>query len=221
MRNYRMKDKTIILATDNDGNDITIGQVEGWLRDKQANKNNLSQFIYNRLYGRYIKPFDFDNRNYPDRYKNGFTIMANCCLLIETYTSFREKSFTDTNGKSERCFGWFFLNEKRFVDFSKNGLSIEDYINKPGRLNNKGVPKDFYINVRCGILHNAETRNGWKIIRRGAFYDENTKTINAFKFMNRLKSTLKDYKNELDDSDVSTDIWDSFVDRIKEIISKA
>jgi len=216
-----MKDKTIILATDNDGKEITIGQVEGWLKDKQANKKNLSQFVYDRLYGRYINPFDFDNKIHPDRYKNGFTIMANCCLLIETYASFREKSFTDTTGKSERCFGWFFLTEKRFVDFSKNGLSVNDYINKLGRLNNKGVPRDFYINVRCGILHNAETRNGWKILRKDAFYDANTKTINAVKFMNRLKGTLKDYKKELDDSNVGTDIWNSFVDRVNDIISKA
>jgi len=216
-----MNNKTIVLATDTDGNETTIGQVEEWLKDKQANKKNLSSFIYDRLYGRYIKPFDFDNKIHPDRYKNGFTIMANCCLLIETYASFRENSFTDTNGKSERCFGWFFLGEHRFVKFSKNGLPITDYINKKGKLNNTGVPRDFYVNVRCGILHNAETRNGWKILRCGDFYDEKSKTINAVKFMNRLKNTLADYRKALDDSDVNTEIWYSFVDRVKDVISKA
>jgi IS1 family transposase len=77
------------------------------------------------------------------------------------------------------------------------------------------------VNVRCGILHNAETRNGWKILRDGPFYDVNTKTINAVKFMNRLKSTLKDYKKALDNSVVNTEIWNSFVNRLKDVISKA
>jgi len=216
-----MKDKTIVLAIDEAGNEISIDQVEEWLKDKDTNKKNLSRFVFDRLYGRYIKPFDFDNKIHPDRYKNGFTIMANCCLLIETYASFREKSFRDTKGKSERCFGWFFLNENRFSDFSKNGLPMADYININGRINNKGVPRDFYLNVRCGILHNAETRNGWKILRRGYFYDENSKTINAFEFMNGLKDTLVDYKKSLDASDVNTEIWDSFVNRVKDIISRA
>ncbi|MDW7774497.1 MAG: hypothetical protein SCH71_16555 [Desulfobulbaceae bacterium] len=216
-----MKDNTIVLATDKDGNEITIGQVEEWLKDKQANKKYLSSFVYDRLYGRYIKPFDFENKAHPDRYKNGFTIMANCCLLIEAYASFREKSFTDTNGKSERCFGWFFLTENRFIDFSKNGLPLTDYLNKKGKLNNTGVPRDFYINVRCGIMHNAETRNGWKILRRGSFYDEKSKTINAVKFMNRLKNTLVDYKKTLEDSGVNTEIWNCFVNRLNDVISKA
>ena len=216
-----MKDKIIVLATDKNGIEITIEQVEEWLKNKQAYKKNLSSFVYDRLYGRYIKPFDFDNKIYPDRYKSGFTIMANCCLLIETYVSFREKLFNDTNHKSERCFGWFFLTERRFVDFSKNGLPITDYLDMHKRLNNIGVPKDFYKNVRCGILHNAETRNGWKILRKGSFYDEHSKTINAVKFMNRLKGTLKDYKNSLDDADVNTEIWESFVNRINVVISKA
>lgn len=216
-----MKDKSIILATDKDGNEITIKQIEEWIKDKKHNKEYLSQFIYDRLYGRYIRPFDSKDSPYVDKHKNGFTIMANCCLLIETYASFREGAFRDTKGKSERCFGWFFLKEKRFVDFSKGGLTINDYISKKGRLNNKGVPFDFYRNVRCGILHNAETRNGWKILRRDSLYDEKTKTINAVKFMNRLNKTLIDYKKELDDSDINTEIWDSFINRIKDVISKA
>lgn len=217
-----MKDQSIILATDEDGNEITIKQVKEWLNNKNHNKENLSQFIYDRLYGRYIKPFDFNDKVFIDKYKNGFSIMAICCLLIETYASFRENVFTDTKGKSERCFGWFFLKERSFSDFSKGGLSIHDYTDIHKIIKNKGVPRDFYLNVRCGILHNAETRNGWKITRKNAFYDSKTKTINAVKFMNRLKSTLRDYKILLINADINRDgIWNNCIDRIKDIISKA
>lgn len=216
------KDKSIILATDKDGNEITIEQVEEWIKDKNHYKKNLSQFIYDRLYGRYIKPFDFDNPIFVDKYKNGFSIMANSCLLIETYASFREKVFRDTNHKSQRCFGWFFLTEKRFSDFSKGGLALHDYLDIDKQIRNKGVPRDFYLNVRCGILHNAETRNGWKITRRDDFYDKETKTINAVKFMNRLKATIDDYRKQLIHADISMDdIWDNCIYRIQDIISSA
>lgn len=217
-----MKDKTIILATDKKGNDITIEQIEHWIKDRTKNKKNIAQFIYDRLYGRYIKPFDFNDPEFIKNYKNGFSIMANCCLLIETYASFREKVFRDTNGKSERCFGWFFLHEKRFYDFSKGGFNKHDYININGRLNNKGTPRDFYVNVRCGILHNAETRNGWKIMRSGEFYDKKSKTINAVKFMKSLKITLNNYNKQLIGADIHKDIiWTNCLNRIRDIISRA
>ena len=44
-----MKNKSIILATDKDGNDITIKQIEEWIKDKKHNKEALAQFIYDRL----------------------------------------------------------------------------------------------------------------------------------------------------------------------------
>lgn len=216
-----MKDKSIVLATDKDGNDITIEQVENWIKSKHLNKKSLSQFIYNRLYGRYIKPFAYNNSEYISKFKNGFTIMANCCLLIETYASLREKAFRDTNHKSERCFGWFFLKENKFSAFSKGGLSINDYIDTTKKIITVGVPKDFYVNVRCGILHNAETRNGWKVKREGVLCDEKTKTVNAVRFMNELESVISNYRNQLDNSDINDEVWINCINRIEDIIARA
>ena len=102
-----MTDYSTIMAVGNTGNEITAGDLCKWIKNTEANKDRLVEFIFDRLYGRYIKPFEFNNSNYKTEYKNGFTIMANCCLLIETFASFREKVFKDTKGKSEKCFGWF------------------------------------------------------------------------------------------------------------------
>jgi len=71
-------------------------------------------------------------------------------------------------------------------------------------------------------LHNAETRNGWKITRRGDFYDEKTKTINAVKVINRMKLTINDYKKQLIKADINRDdIWNNCLYRIQDIISRA
>lgn len=214
-----MSKDSIILATSISGNEITLSQVRQWMAD--GNKYKLADFLYERLYGRYLKPFDFDDSEFTANYKSGFSIMANSCLLIETYASFKEKVFYDTNGKSERCFGWFFSSEDRFKEFSKNGLATTEYKDLKAKLKNRGLPRDFYRNVRCGILHNAETRNGWKIARRGEFFDMTEKRINATKFLNRLKNCLKDFSNDLRSLEMTDPEWQTLLGRLNEIIIRA
>jgi hypothetical protein len=215
-----MKDTNIILATDENGNDITVRQVEEWLA--QSNRNELSSFFYHRFYGRFLRPLDFQNDEYNKKYKSGFAIMVNSCLLIETFVSFMEPEFLDTNYKSERCFGYFFNVNPFFNQFAKNSLDISAYKDIETKLKNKGIPKDFYNNVRCGLLHNAETRNGWKIVRSGNLFDESTKKINADLFMENLKKVLEQYSNKLLVSDFDNDkIWINYKKRVAELIRKS
>ncbi len=79
----------------------------------QKDKEKIADFIYNRLYSRYIKPFEYqdEERIYQTQYKNGFSMMANCCLLIETFQSFKE------NKNNEEAFQSFFENNIQFEDF--------------------------------------------------------------------------------------------------------
>lgn len=216
-----MKNPNLILATDQEGNDISLKQVEEWL--KSADSKQLSQLFYDRFYGRYLRPFDFQNKEYKKKYKNGFAIMTSCCLLIETFVSFTEPIFRNTKGKSERCFGYFFLTNSDFTAFSKNGLTITEYKDlerKP--LKNKGTPDDFYKNLRCGILHNGETRNGWKISRTGDFYDEANKKINAVKFMDKVIDSINHFKNQLNKSDFEkSEIWKSYKGRLQDLIDNS
>lgn len=194
----------LILATSSTGKDITVGECLSMLAAKD--KKGLANFIYDRLYGRYLKPFEFSDENYIKSYKNGFAIMASCCLLIETYVSFTNAQYRKTRGQSPDCFKYFFLTEPHFKELSTGNL-----------------PKDFYTEVRCGILHNAETRNGWAINRRSKTYvDITTKQINAVKFSNRLKTTLRNYKNRLIVSDFDTDdIWINFRNRLSDLIKQS
>lgn len=214
--------KNTILATDKNGNEITIGKVEKWIIDKE--KSKLATLVYDRLYGRYLKPFDFKDVEYEKSYKNGFAIMANCCLLIEATVSFKEPTLKSTFGKSERCFGLFFTSEDQFKDFRNGGLTLAEYkdFTIGMRRNNKGIPQEFYKNVRCGILHSGETRNKWKITRNGDLFDEPNRRINATKFLNRLKNVISNFKKELEKEDFETSIvWKTYLDKIKDIIAKS
>lgn len=214
-----MVNDNLILAISSDGQEISVKICNDYLKEK--NKKKLAEFIYDRLYGRYLKPFDFQSPDYIDNYKNGFALMTSCCLLIETYVSFTVKQFRNTNGQSRKAFGHFFTTESIFIELSTGGRKAGDTI---ANKNDGGLPNDFYENVRCGILHNAETKNGWTITRKktAPYFDPKTKSINATKFANRLKVILSNYKKELIKSDFDKDdIWTSFKNRLTDLITEA
>lgn len=212
-----MKNGNIILATYENGKEVKANDIAAWIY--QSNKEELSNFLFERLYTRYIKPFCFSGSDYEKNYKNGFAIMASSCLLIETYISFSVPELKDTNRKSERCFGVFFTTEGEFIDFATGGLNRDEYINLP-KLPKKGTPHDFYSNVRCGILHNGETRDNWKIRRKGELFDKKDKAINASLFMDNLLEVIKRHKGVLEKSEFSSIYWQAYIDRLKFLLSK-
>lgn len=214
-----MPNENLILGTLSTGKKITAKECKILLNAKQ--KDVLADFIYNRLYGRYIKPFDFKDRLYESEFKNGFALMASSCLLIETYVSFRDIKYINTHGQSGECFGYFFTTESRFSALATGGLQANGKIStsKQG-----GIPNDFYQNVRCGILHNAETRNGWSITRSATkpYFNPTSKELNATKFSNRLVSVLKQYATELKKSDFDNDIiWTAFKARLNNLMNNS
>ena len=216
-----MKNQNLILATNTNGEKITIQTIEEWI--EKENKKELANFFFDRFYVRYLKPFEFEDDEFTKSYKNGFAIMTSCCLLIETFVSYTKLEFKDTSYKSERCFGYFFSKHKEFNCFAKGGLEINQYENLiTKKLNNKGIPRDFYKNVRCGILHNGETKNNWKIIRSGKLFNEKNKSINATIFLKHLKNIILQFQNELIKSDFNnSEVWTTYKARLKFLIEKS
>jgi hypothetical protein len=218
-----MKDLTTILAKDKDGKYITSEQVEQWLQNpnKENNKQKLADLFYDRFYGRYLKPFDIPGDEYR-KYKSGFAIMTSCCLLIETFVSFTVFDLINTYKNSERCFGYFFRKYSDFNIFAKDGLTIEQYrdLNFGIYKNNSGLPKEFYNDVRNGILHNGETRNGWKIRRdQSTLFDEATKIIDANIFMDKLENVIDNFRKDLINSNFDNDqIWITYKARLQNLI---
>ncbi|MDR1349050.1 MAG: hypothetical protein LBJ63_11620 [Prevotellaceae bacterium] len=182
--------------------EITIKEYLKYVEEK--NKEKLAEFVCQRLYARYLKPFKYNN----DEYKNGFAIMANCCLLIETLQSFKE-GLGDSKGQSECLFKIFFKDDKIFKEH-KEFQKI-----------------DFYHNIRCGILHQGETKGGWKIERGSVSESEcvdlinlPNHTIDSEKFADELKKSLEAYSEELKTSDDwYNELWENFRCKMRFIIS--
>lgn len=133
-------------------------------------KDGIADFIKQRFSERYITPLEAEK-------KNGFCIMAVCCLMIETLESFYQ-GWPNTNGKSKSAFCFFFDRNVQFSAFH-------------------GHAQNFYVHVRCGILHQGETTEGWLIWRKGPLFYPGKKIVNATRFLNALKSSLVHYCDDL------------------------
>ena len=131
--------------------------------------------------------------------------MANCCLLIEAIETF-QRGWKNSNFKSEIAFLKFFSRDKNFTDFSTNDMSTL-----------------FYKKIRCGILHQGEITDGWKITRSEdkPILNIKKKELNATKFLETLKKSIEDYKTELKKAEWEDEIWRNAKIKIKSLIKQS
>jgi hypothetical protein len=122
---------------------------EDW--DKLNLDNNVQEdwdtavkIFKDRIEGRYLKQIELLDKN-----KNkdiggfaGFAIMALDCLLIETLEQFYKGKIRTGQGMDERAFFDFFQRSDKFKAFFSN-------------LERATV---FYSHIRCGLLHQAQTK---------------------------------------------------------------
>ena len=160
---------------------VTVGQLLTWMDEKSdRSKAEIIKLIGHRFENRYLKHIKSVD--------SGFLIMAVSCFVIETLQSFREGE-PDTNRIGKRMFKNFFKNNQdNFSDF----LEIAD---------------EFYKDIRCGILHQSETTNAWRVVRTGKLLDKAEFSINAELFLNSLDKSVNKYLDELAHSDFNSVLW--------------
>lgn len=135
------------------------------------------EFFRERIEVRYLNPIDILNE---DPFCNGFASMAICCLLIDTFYQFEHGVAKSTN------------NHVNYTDFLRLKLGdIFDTQEKADR---------FYADIRCGILHSAQTKNGSRlscdqeeiVITIDDTYNSPI-SVNVIGLSNRLKVYFNEY----------------------------
>ena len=110
------------------------------LNGRRPDLEKAIEFFRDRIQGRYLGQIRMLNNQGDDVFDNGFTSMAICCLLIDTFYQFEHGVSKTTQ------------NHVCYVDFLRNQMGdIFDTYEKADR---------FYVDIRCGILHSAQTKNG-------------------------------------------------------------
>ncbi len=152
-------------------------------------------FFDERLQTRYFKPIK-DIKDNDTFNGEGFSIMAILCSLIEflesTYTGEIYKYCDDNQLQNYE----YNRSKQKFVSFLENRLPLKLIFTPIS-----GLATEFYINVRCGLLHEASTKGNWiiRVDNQTDFYELHSgdKVIDRNQFEDKIKEYLKSYKIEL------------------------
>lgn len=147
------------------------------------------RFIKERFDERYLSPLlDVDRKH-----RHGFSMMAVACLAIEALQAFR-LGLKSTKKNSENMFAAFFAQHPAFADFAGDGW--------------------FYDHIRCGLLHDAEARGGWRILRMGSLVDKKARAINATRFVREVRNAVYAYADSLKDDQR----WKLFKRKMEQVV---
>jgi hypothetical protein len=180
---------------------LTIGD---WLRLKKSLENDLGdnalwedayQFFEKRISTRYLNPIEaIENGSGIEG--EGFAISAILCSLIEALEAFRQGRIyrRATKGNPLDEAKEYFKSQPIFEAFLRNREPFKSYFAE------NDLAKDFYENVRCALLHEAATRNGWRIrIDTSALVEKRNESVilNRVLFVEAIKQYMCNYKTEL------------------------
>jgi hypothetical protein len=180
-------------------------------------KFELIRFLEERYSERFFSPILCLGEAPGNEQGFGFAMMALCCLLAETIECYRQglpsssKSDLDymeklpLNSKAPADYKlnrpWPFKHgsESAFVCFFREAEHQKYFPNVDG--------KTFYEKIRCGLLHQAQTKDTWRLVRTGKFWDASEKSINRAEFACRLRECFSGYLEELKGCDWNDDVW--------------
>jgi hypothetical protein len=158
---------------------LVLGQPNGWAEA-------FTDFYKQRLDLRYLNPIRV-MQEHGTFTGEGFAIAAVQCTLIEFLES-TEQGINYVYGRPgpfEYC-----KSGPVFVSFLTERQPFKGVFTKVAAV-------DFYQSVRCGLLHEAQTKNGWRIwggnALQGQYVDVANKIVNRDKFQAALLAYIADY----------------------------
>lgn len=128
---------------------------------------------------------------------NGFAIMALNCLLIETLYQFRE-------GKEETS-----ANKVAYSNFL-----MEEF---PEAFKSQDMAESFYVKIRCGILHSAQTKRKSMLSDREDIVvalEDQTLVVSVKGVSELLKTYFEEYTKKLLDTS-KIDLRTNFINKMR------
>lgn len=165
----------------------------------------FDKYFRGRLKARYFDPIKVLEKS-PKLQGEGFSIVTIQCSLIEFLEStYQGKSFTTKRPKQ----GQVLPGDKYcdsggiFTDFLTLRPPFEQHFKNKLVAPNKTLARDFYECVRCGLMHEARTKDTWVIrVDKGGNgppvqIKQTEKIIYRNNFQEGLREFIKWYKGEL------------------------
>jgi len=173
-------------------------------------------FLQKRITSRYLEPIRAIN-GISKYLGKGFSIVSICCSLIEFFHTlklgydFNHPNYSDSTNtlvrstRNQHDNGTFkpLRNKEIFIDFLTMSLPFSNSFNEQ-------LADEFYTKVRCGMLHQAETKDNWIIVdgkSETSMLNQNQQTdiIKLFRrpFEKGFAQYMENYKAELISSDAT------------------
>lgn len=154
-----------------------------------------------RIQGRYLNQIALLS---DDINANGFTIMALNCLLIEALYQFKNGlDKTETRHNREKYSGF---------------LKTMD----PASFTNGTIAESFYSNIRCGILHSAQTKAETRLSDREGFtvsVEDGVLVVSVKGISNLVKTHFEEYAVKLLDVN-EIDLRNNFIKKMTYVCRK-
>jgi hypothetical protein len=154
---------------------------------RQGEPGQLADFILARHEERFLQPVRLMRAAPGNAQGYGFAMMALCLLLVETIQSYRDGLPTTDKREFDKLVVLANIPQPYRLKKSdwKSGKRAFQRFFRASRGPFEGLPgAAFYKNVRCGLLHQGQTKKGWIIERKG------------FKAWNRTTSSRILYRND-------------------------
>jgi hypothetical protein len=164
--------------------------------DQNLWKEAFSEYFHPRVNLRYLLPVE-TLRKYDSLRGEGFSITAIQCSLIEFLESTVRGISYRYLKKGEKLREYEYCKSKEvFVNFLTKRQPFANTFSQE-------VAEDFYEGVRCGLLHGAQTKNGWIIRGKGrsgkliCTEEKTRKIVYRDEFQNGLLKFVKWYGQAL------------------------
>jgi len=179
----------------------TVNHWIGLRNEVDANPGNadiwnkiFDNIFFKRVETRYLKPMKVLENNIHEYSGEGFSIVAIQCSLIE----FLETTITGetyVRNRPNRANYEYNRSGDKFESFLKNRYPFKHKFDQT-------KVHDFYVSVRCGILHEAQTKDNWviRVDNQKDVVETNHKgqiVFDRVKFNGLLKIFFKKYKEDL------------------------
>lgn len=190
--------------------------ISNWREKREKLKNDFNynadwkeaiNWFRNRLNNRYFFPME----KISDKVDGaGFTILSIQCIIIEHLVSMEKGKIHDQNvdGNNPEPSYKYRSSANHFKDFMNTSSLFSEYFSSPNGSEPEFDSSDFYTNVRCALLHEACTKNNWRINTISCGYNNPdrkilTKDNNGIKrvyrdlLLDELKTYIETYMDKL------------------------
>lgn len=193
--------------------EYSIRRVEDLLNSNGSKRarTSLVKFIRVRHKNRFFDPITHLGKIQGGHVGYGFAMMSLCSLLVETIQCYKTGLPTTDRREFQKLAGtpgvppWASLNG---IQPMSGSSSFEDFFVGYSTSFNGLAGGEFHRNIRNGLLHQSQTKNGWRINKKGSkVWDPNKKTVNRTLFAEALQNCFDNYLSQLDTAVWTDPVW--------------